>query len=137
MGQLLAGDPVDPGEEDSPGPVSVAVAVEPRGPEPPPAGEGAEIEPPEEPKARLVVFGDSDFLSDTEIANAGNLVLAVNAFNWLAAQEHALGIPPRAVDQSGLYLSAGEMNAVLLVTLAVIPGLAVVAGILVWRRRRH
>ena len=87
--------------------------------------------------ARLVVFGDSDFMSDTEISNAGNLVLAVNAFNWLAAQENALGIPPRAVDQTSMYLSGGQMQAILLITLVILPGAAILAGVLIWRRRRH
>ena len=82
-------------------------------------------------------MGDSDFLSDTEFANAGNSVLAVNIFNWLAAQEQALGIPPRAVDQTSLYLSGAQMQMILFLILIVMPGAAIAAGILVWRRRRQ
>ena len=138
LSQLLRGEPVDPGQSDTPGPVAVGLAVEH-------AAKGleeADADTTDSLKAettgtRLVVLGDSDFLSDTEFANAGNSVLAVNAFNWLAAQEHALGIPPRAVDQTSLYLSGAQMQMILFLILIVMPGAAIAAGILVWRRRRH
>jgi len=139
MGQLLKGEPVDPGDEDTLGPVAVAVAVEERAADAAvddvDQEDGDHDQPPQ--GARLVVFGDSDFLSDTQIANAGNLVLAVNAFNWLAAQEQALGIPAHDVDQASFYLSASQMRGVLFIILLVIPGAAIVAGIFIWRRRRH
>ena len=32
-------------------------------------------------RSRIVVFGDSDFLSDFEISNAGNLTVAMNSVN--------------------------------------------------------
>lgn len=138
LSQLIRGEPVDFGEGDTPGPVAVGVAVERRGNSPEKVDEGtAENAPEETPGARLVVLGDSDFLSDTEIANAGNSVLAVNVFNWLAAQEHALGIPPRSIEQSGMYLTGSQMNLILFLILVAMPGAAIAAGILVWRRRRH
>ncbi|HSO23214.1 MAG TPA: hypothetical protein VLT81_09915, partial [Chondromyces sp.] len=71
------------------------------------------------------------------IANAGNAVLAVNAFNWLGAREELLGIPPRDVEQVSLFLSGPQMRNILLLVLLVMPGAAILAGILVWRRRRH
>lgn len=135
LSRLLTGKPVDLGEADYSGPVSVGVAVERSA-----AAEDADAESDESvetPATRMVVLGDSDFLSDHEIANAGNSVLAVNIFNWLASREHALGIPPRTVEQSGLYLSGGQMQTILLLLLIVMPGAAIVAGVLVWRRRRH
>jgi len=87
--------------------------------------------------ARLVVFGDSDFLTDVDIANAGNSVLALNAFNWLGAREDLLGIPPREVEQVSLFLNQQQMRTILLLVLVVMPGAAILAGVLVWRRRRH
>ena len=138
LSQLIRGEPVDSGEGDTPGPVAVGVAVERQGKSPEKVDEGATEEPLEEtPGARLVVLGDSDFLSDTEIANAGNSVLAVNVFNWLAAQEHALGIPSRSIQQTGMYLTGSQMNLILFLILVAMPGAAIAAGILVWRRRRH
>ena len=41
------------------------------------------------------------------------------------------------IEQVNLYLSSAQMNAILLVILVLMPGAAIVAGVLVWRRRRH
>ena len=135
LGQLLRGEPVALDGDDLDGPAPVAAAVEI------PVGAGAagvvDDESAQAAATRLVVFGDSDFLADSEIANAGNLVLAVNAFNWLASQERSVGIPSRDLEQVSLYLSSAQMNTILLVVLVLMPGAAILAGVLVWRRRRH
>ena len=130
LAMLLRGEPVALDDADHAGPAAVGVAVEdvvgPIG------TEGAEpIE------FRLVVFGDSDFLTDIDFSNAGNSVLATNAFNWLAAREDLVGIPPRDVEQVSLFLTQQQMRNLLLLVLVAMPGAAILAGILVWRRRRH
>jgi len=130
LSMLLRGDPVALDDADTAGPVAVAVAVE---------GEGTvtEDDEAEPPTYRLVVFGDSDFMTDLDIANAGNAVLAGNAFNWLAARDSLVGIPPRDVEQVSLFLTQQQMRNLLLLVLVFMPGAAIVAGILVWRKRRH
>jgi len=139
LGQLLRGSPVEKDDADTPGPVTVAVAVQ----ESRPGAEGEEQEEnadgPGKDGAgyRLVAVGDSDFLVDGQIENAGNLTLALNIFNWLAQQDESLGIPPREVEQVSLFLSRQQMRLVLLITLVFMPLAAILAGILVWRRRRH
>ena len=130
LSMLLRGDPVAVDDADTAGPVAVAVAVEGAGTMP----EGDEAEPLD---FRLVVFGDSDFMTDLDIANAGNAVLAGNAFNWLAARDSLVGIPPRDVEQVSLFLTQQQMRNLLLLVLVFMPGAAILAGILVWRRRRH
>jgi hypothetical protein len=133
--QLLAGKPVSREDDDSPGPAAVGMVIE-EGPVPAsPAGDEAGAAVP--PGFRLVVYGDSDFMADYEISNAGNLVLALNTINWLAAREQSLGIPPREVEQVSLFLSQQQLRTILLITLLGMPGAAIVIGILVWRRRRH
>jgi ABC-type uncharacterized transport system involved in gliding motility auxiliary subunit len=134
LGMLLRGDPVvfDDGI-DTAGPVAVAVAVE--GPV------ESKVEPDEDtPGAdtyRLAVFGDSDFMTDVNIDNAGNEILALNAFNWLAARDQAMGIPPREVEDLGFFIDQQQLRIILIVVLLVMPGAAVAAGVLVWRRRRR
>jgi len=133
LGMLLRGDPVDLDDSDTAGPVVVAVAVEG-------TGDGAaagEAEVSEPTTYRLVVFGDSDFMTDLDIANAGNAVLAGNAFNWLAARDSLVGIPPRDVEQVSLFLTQQQMRNLLLLVLVAMPCAAILAGVLVWRRRRH
>jgi len=130
LGMLLRGEPVAPEDNDNPGPAAVGVVLEG-----PVTAEGDEAAEPE--LFRLAVFGDSDFISDLEIANAGNAILATNTFNWLAARESALGIPPRSVEQVSVYLTGQQMRNLLLLVMVAMPGAAILAGILVWRRRRH
>jgi hypothetical protein len=48
-----------------------------------------------------------------------------------------LGIPPRDVEQVSLFLNRQQMRNILLLVLVVMPGAAILAGILVWRKRRH
>ena len=130
LGMLLRGEPVALDDADNPGPAAVGVAVDN-------IAAATDVEDAEEITYRLVVFGDSDFLTDLDISNAGNAVLATNAFNWLAEREDLVGIPPRDVEQVSLFLSQQQMRNLLLLVLVVMPGAAILAGILVWRRRRH
>lgn len=132
LAMLLRGDPVAFDGEDSPGPVAVGIAIERSI-----ATESSEQDIEDRDVSRLVVFGDSDFMTDIDISNAGNAVLAANAFNWLAARDQQVGIPPRDVEQVSLFLSKEQMRNLLLVVLVLMPGAAIVAGIMVWRRRRH
>ena len=132
LGMLLRGEPVALDEADNQGPAAVGIAVEVVVP-----ALGVEDADSEETEYRLVVFGDSDFLTDLDISNAGNAVLATNAFNWLAAREDLVGIPPREVEQVSLFLTRQQMRNLLLLVLVAMPGAAIIAGILIWRRRRH
>jgi len=135
--QLLTGQPVALDEADNPSPAVVGVVIEgTSAAEDTPVGD-EETDASHTPGHRLVVFGDSDFMADYEISNAGNLTLAMNTFNWLAAREQALGISAREVEQVNLFLSRDQMRNILLIVLLVMPGSAILLGILVWRRRRH
>ncbi|MFV2072715.1 MAG: GldG family protein [Thermoanaerobaculales bacterium] len=135
LSMLLRGEPVAPEDDDNPGPAVVGVVLE--GPVIGNEDAAAEDDAVKPEMFRLAVFGDSDFISDLEIANAGNAILATNAFNWLAAREGALGIPPRSVEQVSVFLTGQQMRNLLLLVMVAMPGAAILAGILVWRRRRH
>jgi ABC-type uncharacterized transport system involved in gliding motility auxiliary subunit len=130
LGMLLRGEPVAVDDADNPGPAAVGVAIEGKTE----AAEGEDAEPVD---YRVVVFGDSEFLTDLDISNAGNSILGTNAFNWLAAQDDLVGIPPRDVEQVSLYLNQQQIRFLQLIVLVLLPGAAIVTGIFVWRRRRH
>jgi ABC-type uncharacterized transport system involved in gliding motility auxiliary subunit len=134
--QLLTGQPVAVDDDDTLGPAAVGVALEAAVDDVPTEADESGESPPAAGH-RLLVFGDSDFMSDFEISNAGNLTLAMNSFNWLAAREQSLGIAPRNVERVSLFLSQEQMRTILIVSLLIMPGAAILAGILVWRRRRH
>ena len=132
-------------ERDAGGPVAVGVAIaaKPAAPEDPMAAfEGGEAEEATAAAAdgvkwRLVVFGDSDFATNGQLANVGNPTLLANAFNWLLERQNLLGIGPKKPEQVRLSLAPGELAAVTWGTLLGLPALAVGAGILVWSRRRR
>ncbi len=140
LGKLAAGKPVAKDDKDLAGPVTVAAAAEPSA-APDDAGakpaEDAKAQPADGKGPRLVVIGDSDFLTDDWISNAGNLTLALNSVSWLAHREQALGIAPRAVEQVNLFLTGQQMLTIFLITLVGMPVAAIILGVVVWRRRRH
>lgn len=131
LGQL---ENVQKDAADTQGPVPLAVAVE----RPAPEG-GAEAAGPNAPKPlRLVVIGDSDFGANQLLqSRTENQVLLANAFNWLVEREALLGIPPKKTEQVKLNLTGGQMRTVFLLSLLVLPGLAIVSGALVYFRRRR
>jgi gliding motility-associatede transport system auxiliary component len=86
---------------------------------------------------RLVVVGDSDFAANQlSQANVPNAVLLSNALNWLVEREALLGIPPKKTEQVKLTLTQSEFNVVRLTALAL-PLLSVLAGVVVFLRRRR
>lgn len=124
-------------ERDLPGPVSVAVAVGPRDEAPgvDAGADGASKTPAV--GMRLVVFGDSDWATDAQIANADNATLLVDVFNWLVARPQLLGIPPKTPEANRLNLDRGQLRTAFAVVLGAMPLAAIVAGVLVYLRRRR
>jgi ABC-type uncharacterized transport system involved in gliding motility auxiliary subunit len=109
--------------KDTQGPVPLAVA--------------AQSDKDKDKGWRMVVVGNSAFLTNAQLANAGNLNLGLNAVNWLARQEQALGIAPRSPEQVQLFLSAVQMRNIFLISLVGLPALAIALGVFVWWRRRR
>jgi ABC-type uncharacterized transport system involved in gliding motility auxiliary subunit len=160
-------DKVERGDGDVEGPVSLGVAVtievaaggdhgeEAEAPEElEPGAEGEESEAEGEPtadevdlsaddeeedapEARLVVYGDYDFAADGQVMNGANSVLLLNTFNWLVKRDELIDIEGRKPPQTSLNLSRGEISNVYTLVLVLMPGLAVVAGIWVYTRRRR
>lgn len=89
-------------------------------------------------KARLVVVGDSDFLSDALLpAGNGNLLFSLNAMHWLLAQESRLAIPPKTAVETHLTLTGQQSNVLFILFVVLMPGAIIGAGIFVYLRRRR
>jgi hypothetical protein len=92
-------------------------------------------------KARVVVFGDADFASDGLVKEFGNSELLVNSANWLTESEDLLDIPVKEVGTYTIDKPLSEVGLTLfsITTICLIPGLGLVAGIVVFviRRRRR
>ncbi|MCZ6508376.1 MAG: GldG family protein [Acidobacteria bacterium] len=86
---------------------------------------------------RLVVFGDSDFATNAQLANGGNPTLLLNTLNWLVERENLLEIPPRQANQLLLGLTRSQMASVYWLVLVVLPGSCVALGVAVFLRRRR
>jgi LPXTG-motif cell wall-anchored protein len=84
------------------------------------------------------VIGDGDFLSNTYLGNGGNRALGERIFDWLLGDDALVNLPPRGAPDRFLRLSQGQLNAVSLGFLAVLPLLLLaIGGWIVWRRRRR
>ena len=101
----------------------------------PGAGEGKE-KAQEKPYVRLLVFGDSDWLSVQFLELFSNRELAVRSFHWLARREYLLKIPP--IDQRGTPLRIGlaGMRTLFYVLQIALPLMLLGVGIWLWSRRR-
>jgi ABC-type uncharacterized transport system involved in gliding motility auxiliary subunit len=148
---------IERGEEDTTGPVTVAVAIETESPEEDVAVPVEDLDTTgddssgTEPKAegiessvetarasiRMVVSGDADFVTNGQLRNVGNAELAANTVNWLVERENLIAIPPKKPEQVRLSLSGSELRSIGLLVFLVLPGLALVAGAAVYSRRRR
>lgn len=131
---------VDKGDKE--GPVSLGVAVSaPAETTPTPAADKKEDgkEKPEEapkPETRLVVFGDSDFVANQWLGIQGNRDFFLNAVNWLAQQENMIAVRPRDPEDRRVTLTRDQQTRIFWLTVFIIPGLILLAGVQTWWRRR-
>lgn len=85
---------------------------------------------------RVVVIGDSDFLSNQYLGNGSNLALGLNLIDWLSHDDNLIAIAPRMAVDTQLELSPNSQLMIALFFLLVLPILLLVAGIRIWLVRR-
>jgi ABC-type uncharacterized transport system involved in gliding motility auxiliary subunit len=85
---------------------------------------------------RVIVIGNSNFLANQYLGNAGNLDLGINLINWLAGDENLIAIQPRATKDAQIELTQNKKLLLVLGFLIAIPLAFLIAGSLVWWRRR-
>ena len=87
---------------------------------------------------RLLVAGDSFFLSNLLMDSAGNRDFANQAINWLLDRSRLLeGIGPRPVQEYRISLTRAQLRHARWILLVVLPGTVLTAGLVVWMRRRR
>ena len=147
-------------EHDFAGPVPIAVAVESASDEDIPGeslgasagGSAVALEPtggvgePDSPDGakpsgetplRLAVFGDADFLTNSQLRTVGNAELAANTLNWLVERENLIAIAPKKPEQVRLSLTGAQLRSVGVLVFLILPGLALIIGAAVHSRRRR
>jgi ABC-type uncharacterized transport system involved in gliding motility auxiliary subunit len=121
-------------DPDLKGPVSLAAAVSGAATAGAPDGKNG----PDDKKAeaRIVAFGDSDFASNAALGVQGNRDLFLNSVNWLAQQENLISIRPKDPEDRRITLTADQERRIFYLTVLIVPGLVLLAGVQTWWRRR-
>jgi ABC-type uncharacterized transport system involved in gliding motility auxiliary subunit len=112
---------------DRKGPFSVAVAAEKGGV----ASLDVEIRP-----TRVVVFGDSDFVSNFSALSAANADLFLSGLNWALEREELLAIAPKAMEDTRLVMDDLQLRLLFWSVVVGLPGIVGIIGAAVWFRRR-
>jgi ABC-type uncharacterized transport system involved in gliding motility auxiliary subunit len=117
--------------------IGVATAVPAPTPDPAPAANTKKPEDePKKPETRVAAIGDSDFVSNAYLGVEGNRDLFMNTVNWLAQQENLIAIRPKEPSDRRMTLTENKTMAILLLSIFVIPGVVLGAGVYSWWRRR-
>ncbi len=122
--------------QDIRGPVPVAVAVSGI-----PGTKGGEavygtLQNPVTTQARLVVFGDSDFISNGMIEILGNKDLILNAVNWVAERGELISIRPRERKTRTLVLTPKNISTIRNIFLFALPTIFFALAVVMYIRKR-
>ncbi len=88
----------------------------------------------QEPEARLVLFGDSDFATNRMYRSSMDLFL--NSVNWLAGQEDLISIRPKEDAGQPIFVSPVQANLLFYTSLIILPGCVALFGIVISVRKR-
>ena len=86
---------------------------------------------------RVVVIGDSDFLSNAYLGNGGNVELGLNLFNWLNHDDRFITITARTASDTNLELGKVAQALIAFGFLFGLPLLLLASGVGIWWRRRN
>jgi ABC-type uncharacterized transport system involved in gliding motility auxiliary subunit len=87
-------------------------------------------------QGRFVVTGSSSWAANRFLGFNGNGDLALNAVNWLSSDEDLISIRPKPEDDRRVTMTRSQLILVRATSQFVLPLLVVVAGTLVWWKRR-
>ncbi|MHB8587280.1 MAG: Gldg family protein [Candidatus Dormibacteraceae bacterium] len=110
---------------DAPGPFAIMETLEV------PAGQK---------KARIAMVGTTGFAENRVLppsSNDANLELALGTFRWLAREDALISLPPKPPRAVPLTLTQRDQSVIIFITIFLMPGLTVFAGMAVWWRRRR
>jgi gliding motility-associatede transport system auxiliary component len=115
--QALEQGTAKPDPQDPKGPLPVAVVVT-------------------KDKARIVVYGTSNLVTNQFLNVQGNRDFFLNSVSWLAEEEDQITVRPKDTKQTPIFLSAQQGRVVALLPLVVLPGVVLAGGIVALIRRR-
>ncbi|MSR78205.1 MAG: hypothetical protein EXS63_08305 [Candidatus Omnitrophica bacterium] len=135
LGALSNGEAKFEPSFDVMGPIPVAVAIEAKTVAPAVGGIAA---PKPSEGGRMVVIGDSDFLTNGFISFSGNSDLALNIIQWLARDERLISLHPRQPQEfKPLRVTARKQLTVVLIITVGIPVFFLFLGLAALFRRKR
>jgi ABC-type uncharacterized transport system len=88
--------------------------------------------------SRMIVLGNADFLRNESLSESPpDVDFILMSINWLSDREQLVAIAPKAARTFTLNLSDGQMNEIVLLTVAGIPMLIGLLGLGIWSIRRR
>ncbi len=97
-----------------------------------------QIENPDKPDviSRLMVVGDSDFLSNQFLNSGGNLEISYRLVDWLLKHDERIDLPSIGVSDSQVHFSANEILWFAGIMLVLIPLILLVVAAYFWRKTK-
>ncbi len=88
-------------------------------------------------KAKIVLIGDSDFVSNGQVMTGGNGVLFTDSMSWLSGLSTRISFAPQMynVGVPLMFVSAQTLDLVAFLTVILLPGAVLVTGLGIWLRR--
>ncbi len=120
--------------QDVKGPVSIAAAAEKE--VTPPADSSANDTTATTRKARIVVFGDSDFITNGYFQFQGNGDLFLNAVNWLAEQVELIAIRPKQIEDNRISLTTQQSLLIFWLGVVFLPLAILTIGVVIYLHLR-
>lgn len=90
----------------------------------------------ESDQARMLVTGDSDFLTDAYLKSGGNLEMSYRMIDWLLHNDDRVDLPSIGLNQTQLHYSQHEILWFSGTMLIIIPLMLMVIAIWYWRKRK-
>ncbi len=87
-------------------------------------------------EGRFVVVGSSSWIANRFLGFNGNSDLALNAVNWLSSDEDLISIRPKPPEDRRITMTRAQLILVRTVSQFVLPLIVVIAGTMVWWKRR-
>jgi len=86
--------------------------------------------------SRLLVTGDSDFLSNAFLNSGGNLEMSYRLLDWLLHQQQRIDLPSIGLHQTQLHYSKKEILIFASIMMVILPMLFILISLFYWRRNK-
>ena len=87
--------------------------------------------------AKIVLIGDSNFVSNGLVLSGGNGVLFTDSMAWLTGLGEKISFAPQAygVGTPLIYVSTQTLDLIAFLTIILLPGAVLASGVAIWMRR--